>query len=87
MKKEISEQIIHKIVVDGKEIGTVEYSERSAWHAIIKTRDQKGNHLRLAQGFGDTKEQAIKNSIEQGIEEGKQYVTQMQLLSLTMYGH
>lgn len=87
MEKIISEQILHKIIVNGEEIGTVEYNENAGWHTMIKTRSGNGSHMKLAQGFGETKEDSIKNSIEQGILEAKEYVTQLQLLSLTMYGH
>lgn len=57
-----------EIVINGRAIGELVFTEYRQWHAAIKL----GSFLGLIQGFGDTQENAIAAAIKRGRDDANQ---------------
>lgn len=87
-KEVIKEQIA--IIVDGEEVGMLKDThreDRDRWHAILEVKGRGHIGLnRLAQGHGDTQEQAIENAFTDSMREAENYLNSLAILREKMFG-
>lgn len=78
IKKVLSREEYNEISIEGKVIGRVTYKENSGWHVVMPIMSENKLHLRSAQGFGNTIDDAIENTIKENIKEANEYIIQLE---------
>lgn len=72
-----SKEVTHSVIVGGQVVGDVStYEGGRRLHAVLRVQSPGGGlgNAGLAQGFGDTPEEAISLALENGQREAQEYL-------------